>query len=169
MPGDTPPVPTGIQQLLRLAQVDAAFLALLAAERDAIAHFASVALTDRERSVLRSLPAAQIFTMVEALPPADEGRIEMLRFTAQAAVSLFEARNEPAPPVVQAMPPVLAEPPPPRPDENLMLVVGGIAPDLPPALQRELRRQRWRTGASLLVPILFFGGIAALAIARCSS
>lgn len=138
----TPPVPTGIQRLLRLAAVDEAFRRTLLDRRGDVAAAAGVTLTATERAVLAAIPERQILAMATNLPPPDPARREFLRATAASAVVLLGGalladcsggcvvrgmQSDVPPPA-----PVPPEPPPPRPDENLMQSEGGIAPDEPP-------------------------------------
>lgn len=155
--GPPPPVPTGIQRLLRLAAIDRAFLEQLVEKRDAIAAVVGVALTPTESAVLRAASRQQLEAMAAHLPPPEPARRDFLRQSAATAVVLLggaalaacEACG-PAPGPVRGatadMPPVVppapdggtatpspfAEPPPPRPDVNDMQTEGGAAPDEPP-------------------------------------
>ena len=84
-----PPVPTGIQKLLRLAEVDAGFRRELLARRAGIASAAGVALTASEAAILDAVPAAQLEAMVGHLPPPPASRRTFLRQTASTAVMLL--------------------------------------------------------------------------------
>ncbi|MBI5490654.1 MAG: hypothetical protein HY905_25190 [Deltaproteobacteria bacterium] len=86
---DLPPVPTGIQKLLRLASVDGSFREELLRRRGGIAPVAGVALTPSERAILGVIPAAQLDTMIAALPPPPADRRTFLRQTASTAVMLL--------------------------------------------------------------------------------
>jgi hypothetical protein len=152
-----PPVPTGIQSLLRLASVDPKFRRQLLERRGEVAPAAKVRLNSTERAILAAIPAAQLEQMIDFLPPPPAGRHAFLRQTAATAVVLLggavladctgckqtsTAADRP-PPIVQdagatvdgpPQPPVAdvyAEPPPIRPDE-MPPPPGGIPPDLPP-------------------------------------
>lgn len=155
-----PPVPTGIQSLMRLASVDPKFRRRLLERRGEVAPAAKVALNSTERSILAAIPAAQLEQMIDFLPPPPAGRHAFLRQTAATAVVLLggavladctgckqtsTAADQP-PAIVQdaaagpadapPMPPLAdayAEPPPIRPDE-MPPPPGGIPPDLPPPL-----------------------------------
>jgi hypothetical protein len=128
-----PPVPTGLQRLLRLAAVDPAFARELAARRAAVAAAAGVELTPSERAILAAIPAAQLEAMIAGLPPPEEDRRSFLRQTAASAVVLLGgAVLGPACPVKGSRPDVPPEPPPPpRPDEPAP-VPAGVRPDVPP-------------------------------------
>ena len=155
-----PPVPTGIQSLLRLASVDPKFRRRLLERRGEVAPAARIVLNSTERAILAAIPTAQLEQMIDFLPPPPAGRHAFLRQTAATAVVLLggavladcagckqttTAADQP-PPIVQdagagpadAPPmPLLAdvygEPPPIRPDE-MPPPPGGIPPDLPPPL-----------------------------------
>jgi len=86
---DLPPVPTGIQKLLRLASVDGGFREELLQRRGGIAAVARVALTPSESAILGAIPAAQLDTMIAALPPPPADRRTFLRQTASTAVMLL--------------------------------------------------------------------------------
>jgi hypothetical protein len=87
--GELPPVPTGIQKLLRLAAIDEAFREELLRRRAGIADAAGVELTASERAILAAIPAAQLAQMVEFLPPPPASRRTFLRQTASTAVMLL--------------------------------------------------------------------------------
>lgn len=154
--GEAPPVPTGIQRLLRLAAIDEAFRAQLLEKRDGVAAAAGVELTATERSVLRAASDAQLDAMARHLPAPESARREFFRQTAATAAALLAgpvllacesctavkgSRPDvpppppPAPPEPSATPAPtdgFAEPPPPRPEQNPMQTEGGAAPDEPP-------------------------------------
>ena len=151
----TPPVPVGIQRLLRLAAADEAFRAQLLEKRDAVARAAGVELTETERAVLRAASEAQLDAMAEHLPPTASPRREFFRQTAATAAALLAgsalvasegcarsagARPDIPPPtegVAPDEPPPAssddagAEPLPARPEHNDMHTKGGAAPDEP--------------------------------------
>lgn len=156
---DAPPVPTGIQSLLRLASVDPKFLQELMDHRGDVALAAGIALTRTEHQVLAAIPSAQLAAMAKALPAPAPARRDFLRQTAATAVvllggavlseSLTGCNSQPAqpPPPPPPLPPnpdptpqsthgPFAEPPPEptpdRPDYNNMQTEGGAAPDVPP-------------------------------------
>lgn len=128
-----PPVPTGIQRLLRLASVDPSFRRELVERRDKVAQAAEVMLTPSEAAVLAAIPAAQLEQMAEQMPPPAPPRREFLRQTAATAVVLLggaalgEAvtgcRNKAKEPNSDT---------PDRPETREVEAVGGAAPDLPP-------------------------------------
>jgi hypothetical protein len=150
--GAAPPVPSGIQRLLRLASVDDPFRQELLQQRGEIASAAGVDLTPSERAILESVPAAHLEAMIAGLPPPPADRREFLRGTAASAVLLLggaalgtscrevtrpepeivrgirpDIRREPFPPA--ETPPADGAAPAPRPRP----VVKGIRPDLPPS------------------------------------
>ena len=87
--GDAPPVPTGIQSLLRLASVDAVFRDEFLERRGEMADVAGLPLTDSERAILSSIPATQLRDMAEKMPPPPPARREFLRQSAASAVVLL--------------------------------------------------------------------------------
>ena len=152
-----PPVPTGIQRLLRLAAADEPFRVLLLERRDAVAAAAGVVLTDTERAVLRAASEAQLDTMAKHLPAAPSPRREFFRQTAATAAALIAGPvllslegcepepvrstagvrpDLPPPPPPSTSDGEFAEPPqepePDRPEHNEMQGYGGMAPDEPP-------------------------------------
>jgi hypothetical protein len=146
---DLPPVPVGLQRLLRLASVDAAFRRTLVARRAAVAEAAGVRLTPSETAVLAAIPAGQLERMAERMPPPPAARRDFLRRTAATAVVLLGgavlsgnpactpqrtgvAETSPAPsPAADADGEEAA---PPRPGHREMDEEGGMSPgeDLPP-------------------------------------
>ncbi len=123
-----PPVPTGIQRLLRLASVDAAFADELVRRPLEVARTAGVELIPSEATILRSIPAEQLGSMAARLPPPPPQRREFLRQTAATAVVLLGGA---------ALPGALGgccpgEIEPERPDINLMQGEGGADPEEPP-------------------------------------
>jgi hypothetical protein len=137
-----PPVPTGIQRLLRLASVDEAFRRELLARRGGIATAAEVALTPSERAILQAIPAAQLEAMITSLPPPEEDRRSFLRQTAATAVMLLggaalSACNRDMRSAGGAAPDV----PPRRPEVNIMQDEGGAKPDPPPPRPTEGPRE----------------------------
>ena len=86
---DLPPVPTGIQKLLRLASVDPSFREELLRRRSGLATVAGVTLTASEQAILGAIPAEQLDGMIGALPPPPESRRTFLRQTASTAVMLL--------------------------------------------------------------------------------
>jgi hypothetical protein len=81
-----PPVPTGIQTLMRLAALDPAFRDELLARRGAVADAAGVGLTRSEQAILAAVPVAQLERMVATVPPPPADRRTFLRQAAGAAV-----------------------------------------------------------------------------------
>ena len=142
---DLPPVPTGIQKLLRLAEVDAGFRRELLARRAGIASAAGVALTASEAAILGAVPAAQLEAMIGHLPPPPAGRRTFLRQTASTAVMLLGGAvlaecagctkgvgPETPPPTDAEAGASAPEDVPPRPEVTELPLTGGAAPDEPP-------------------------------------
>ena len=154
-----PPVPTGIQTLLRLAALDGAFRAELIEKRDTAATAAGVDLTPNERRVLSAVPEAHLGRMIDRVPAPPPRRRDFLRSTAASAVILLggtglaavEGCKDPAPDrkpertmslgVTPDEPPPRApaadagaarEDPPPRPEHRETETDGGAAPEEPP-------------------------------------
>ena len=121
---EAPPVPTGIQSLLRLASVDGAFRAELLERRGEMADVAGLPLTPSERAILASSPASQLRDMAEKLPPPPPARREFLRQTAASAVVLLggAAMADTLTGCCDALE---------RIDVNPMATGGGAAPDWP--------------------------------------
>ncbi len=84
-----PPVPTGIQKLLRLASVDDDFCDQLIQHRAAVAEAAGVQLSGSEQAILEAIPAEQLREMAQQMPPPVPQRREFLRRAATAALVLF--------------------------------------------------------------------------------
>ncbi len=123
---ELPPVPTGIQTLLRLASVDAKFREQLVSRRSELAAVAEVPLTESERAVLESIPADQLREMADKMPPPPPPRREFLRQTAATAVVLLGGA------AVAGTLGVCGEPGPLRlMGCNPMATAGGAAPDWP--------------------------------------
>jgi len=66
---ELPPVPTGIQTLLRLAALDAAFLDELVERRADMARAAGVPLTLTEANILAAIPETQLREFARTMPP----------------------------------------------------------------------------------------------------
>jgi len=157
-----PPVPTGIQTLLRLASVDAAFRDELVARRGEVANPAGVELTASEEAILRSIPGDQLRQMAEQMPPPPSPRRAFLRQTAATAVVLLggaamataveaccgedeiprplhkdmETEGGADPHWDEETPePATEESTPERPDHNEMQENGGAAPDVPEEIE----------------------------------
>lgn len=84
-----PPVPTGIQKLLRLAREDSAFRELLLKRRGDIALAAGVKLNASELAILTAVSPSQLASMVARVPAATPDRRDFLRQTAASAVVLL--------------------------------------------------------------------------------
>lgn len=129
-PQGMPPVPTGIQSLLRLAAVDATFRQQLLDRRDQVAGAAEVELTASERAILRAIPEDQLRQMAEQLPPPAPPRRAFLRQTAATAVVLLGGAAMAS--TIEACCGGISENPIERPGHNEMQGEGGAAPDWPP-------------------------------------
>jgi len=153
-PGGAPPVPTGIQRLLRLASVDESFRHELLERRGEIAAVVGIELTSSERAVLAAIPAEQLRDMAAKLPLPPEPRRDFLRRSAATAVVLLGGaalsesvgacrRQTPGPPEPEPTrpdgppPPTGIQPdmPPERPQHRETETEGGAAPDEPPPLR----------------------------------
>ncbi len=84
-----PPVPTGMQQLLRLAAVEPRFRQQLLERRSAVAQAAQVKLTRSEQAILAAVDDKQLRTMVDKMPPPTPSRRDYLRNSAISAVLLL--------------------------------------------------------------------------------
>jgi len=150
--GDVPPVPTGIQKLLRLAGEDEKFCAVFLEQRAEVARAAGVELSASERAILAAVPARQLEAMIARVPPVTPDRRGFLRQTAASAVVLLggaalgeaasgcdkqqtgtpAANSTNAPAEGPFAQPPVEEEEPVRPDHNIMESEGGAAPDEPP-------------------------------------
>lgn len=143
----TPPVPTGLQKLLRLASVDPGFARELLLHRERVAAAAGVELNGREQAMLQAVPEEQLRDMIESLPPPPEARRDFLRKTAATAVVLLGGAAlsgcEDGPSAAPEEPvPFVEERPPGRPERlegtkgirpfSQPQPVTGIRPDVPP-------------------------------------
>jgi hypothetical protein len=146
-------VPTGIQQLLRLASVDHAFRRALVERRAQAAAAVGVVLTSTEQQMLESIDAKTLGDMAEKLPAAAAGRRELLRGAAASALVLLggatlaeglcgcEKRQYATAGAVADLPPdgtasstaATSEPSPERPTRREMEADGGASPHLPPS------------------------------------
>jgi hypothetical protein len=149
-----PPVPTGIQQLLRLASVDATFCRELCERRAEVAAACGVTLTANERRMLAVIDAKQLELMARHLPPPPAPRREFLRGAAASAAVLLggaalgeltsscrpDERSFSTAGATTVVPPdgpasradASAEPTPERPTRRETEADGGINPELPP-------------------------------------
>jgi hypothetical protein len=122
-----PPVPTGIQSLLRLASVDGRFRDELVERRASIADAAGVNLTGSEAAILGSIPDHQLREMAVKMPPPNPDRRAVLRQTAATAVVLLGGAA-----MAEAVSACCgSELTPGRPEHNIMQGEGGAAPDEP--------------------------------------
>lgn len=139
-----PPVPTGIQRLLRLASINEDFRQQLVEKRGEVAVAAEVGLTASEAAVLAAIPAQQLEEMAQKMPPPAAPRREFLRQTAATAVvllggaalgeALTGCRTKPKEPETEVDVPD-------RPDAREMETEGGAAPDEPPDERPDHRMQ----------------------------
>jgi hypothetical protein len=149
-----PPVPTGIQQLLRLASVDADFCRELCERRAEVAAACGVTLTTNEQRMLEAIDATQLELMARHIPLPPAPRREFLRGAAASAAVLLggaalgeltsacrpDERNFSTAGATTAVPPKSAadspdagvEPAPERPTRRETEAEGGISPELPP-------------------------------------
>lgn len=121
-----PPVPTGLQRLLRLASVDLGFRRELLARRTDVAAAAGVPLTAHEAAVLRAVPEAQLAGMIDGLPAPAPDRRDFLRQAALAAVATLGGA------LAVGCGDDKSEPAPRRPHDREMETAGGAAPQPPP-------------------------------------
>jgi hypothetical protein len=153
-----PPVPTGLQRLLRLASVDDGFRRELLARRGDIALAAEVELTASERAILQAIPAAQLEAMIVSLPPPADDRRSFLRQTAATAVMLLggaalsSCHKDDMRTTGGAAPDV----PPPRPQHRETEADGGISPHL-----RREEKAREMAGATAEPPVRKMAGATA--------
>ena len=144
-----PPVPTGIQRLLRLASVDSSFRCELVQRRAAVAGAAEVDLTASEQAILAAIPAEQLTEMAHRMPPPPPPRRQFLRQTAATAVVLLggAALAENLSACKKATPkPDGPEHPGDRPLHREMDSDGGASPDEPP--ERPVHRDMDTTGGA---------------------
>lgn len=121
--GALPPVPTGLQRLLRMAAVDDAFRAELLSRRSALAGAAQVELVASERAILDAAPAEQLAAMIASLPPPSTDRRTFLKEGALAALAIVAGTS------LEGCEQAGAN----RPERRNMDSEGGHAPDVPPA------------------------------------
>ncbi len=88
---ELPPVPVGLQRLLRLASVDRRFRRELLQRRAELAETVPIQLTKSERAILNAVPAQQLGAMVDHMPPPAPSRRDFLRQTAFSSVLLLGA------------------------------------------------------------------------------
>lgn len=119
--GAPPPVPTGLQRLLRLASVDEGFQAQLLQQRADFAEAAGVELSASERAVLNAASPEQLSQMIGCLPPPPTDRRTFLKEAALAALALVAA-----PALSGCKPGDAAAEAPPRPDRPM--ATRGIRP-----------------------------------------
>lgn len=147
-----PPIPGGIQQLLRLAAVDPAFLEQLVARRAEVAEAAGIALNRSERQVLEASSETMLRAMAAQLPPSSRPRAARLRHTAATAVVLLGGAalaggvagcDRAEAPVAEPVEVVTPEQPPPldelpETDEALEADPQGLPEDTPPERETTL-------------------------------
>ena len=125
---ELPPVPTGLQSLLRMASVDAEFCERLIQRRSEMADAAGVVLTTSERGMLQAVSEKQLRDMAQGLPAPAVDRRDFLRQSARAAVLVLggaalsgcSQKN------------TKKETPPARKKVNEMQTEGGADPHTPP-------------------------------------
>jgi hypothetical protein len=88
-----PPVPVGVQRLLRLAAASEPFLAELERDAEAAAGAAGVALTTSERAILRAISTEQLRQMVAVVPEPDVGLAYEFETQAREAVEVVAERR----------------------------------------------------------------------------
>lgn len=125
-----PPVPTGLQRLLRLASVDPAFRDELLARRAAVAPSAGVELGASERAVLAAAPREQLAAMIASLPPPPTDRRTFLKEGAVAALAALTGTIAPGCEREPILAGATVQEPPSRPPGNVQSA--GIRPQLPP-------------------------------------
>ncbi len=128
--GDPHPVPTGIEQLLRLASVDDELKAKLLVDRVAVAEAAGIALTRSEAAIISSIGAEQLTQMIDSLPPPPPQRREFLRAAASSAVVLLGGASLLGGCSMCTAGGAAPDVPPERPQEPR--VTAGVPPDVPP-------------------------------------
>ncbi len=118
-----PPVPVGLQSLLRLASVDPKFCEELIRQREKAAHAAGIELTPSETAMLRSITADQIRLMANQLPQPAVNRRSFLKQAAKTAVLILGGS-------ILANCVKHGEPAPARKEQRN--IDEGIAPTIPP-------------------------------------
>lgn len=126
-----PPIPVGLQNLLRLASVDGEFCEALVNRRDEMAAVADIKLTTSERAMLRSISAEQIRAMAGRLPEPAVNRRSFLRESARAAVLLLGGTALAGCAEKTKKNKSLKEDPPKRAKRREFEGEGGAAPKLP--------------------------------------
>jgi hypothetical protein len=84
-----PPVPVGIQRLLRLASEDSRFRSLLVRQRSEVARAAGIELTRSEEAILAAVSARQLDAMIDKVPAPAPDRRDFFRQSAASAVVLL--------------------------------------------------------------------------------
>ncbi len=107
-------IPDGLQRLLRIAAADPQFRSELLRRRSGLASPASVELTATERTILESIPEAQLATMIDGLPPPPSERRALLHSVAAAALLVLAGCPPAPPPQDEKAPPPEAKTPAPR-------------------------------------------------------
>jgi hypothetical protein len=130
--GGLPPVPIGLERLLRLAATDAAFAAELVARRAEVAAAAGVELTRSEAAILVAIPAAQLEAMIARVPAPAPPRREFLQLAAASAVVALGGAALASCDACEMSRGVRPDVPPTRPEVNPMQSEGGMASDVPP-------------------------------------
>jgi len=127
---DLPPIPSGIQRLLRYAAQDDGFRSSFLAQRAEAAAAAGIELTASERAILAAVPVTQLEAMLAQVKTQYPKRREFLRQTTASAAVLLggvafaqgtKGCDKPAPATRES----------PRPTHKEMLTEGGAAPSMP--------------------------------------
>lgn len=125
-----PPIPRGIHDVLAMAAADSSFREAVERDPDAALAAWGIALSAKERAILRAVPQAQLDTMIGRMA---EGAIRRRSFIAQTAVSAASVLGlgsllgvEPG--CSKSDPP--AHEGPVRPSRREMDTEGGISPHL---------------------------------------
>jgi len=84
-----PPVPTGLQQLLRLAAAEERFASELLQRRSALAPVAAVELSRSERAILDTVPEVQLRLMIDGMPTPGSDRRTFLKGLALASLAVL--------------------------------------------------------------------------------
>lgn len=134
-------VPIGVEKLLYQAAADSAFRSRLLHDREATLQEPGVHLSESERAIVRSVPAATLSTMIDQIDLPRHGKKRFLRAVAActlAAATVLATADCTGPTPTGARP---DEPLPdnaaesttdiPSPDGHIM-DAGGARPDLPP-------------------------------------
>jgi hypothetical protein len=137
-----PPVPTGLQTLLRMASVDAEFCNQLVRRRAEMAEAAGVVLTASEKAMLQAVSEKQLRVMAQGLPAPAMDRRNFLRQSARAAVLVLGG----AALTGCSQKSTKKEAPPARKKVNQMQTEGGADPHVAPPRKRPTDAMKARDG-----------------------